>query len=225
SSIDLNLTHKTDQDINKSIRFKSYDEKLPKREVNSKERTPPPQDTAASCDDDGHIFVYDSNPNETHNNNNNEEQSTTLPRKTDRIQQWLSSCETKEELDMQNSLLTLSQNTSPKTQLKMRCITKPIRQPSASPQHYQDKNLSTKINNEFAEQGRFRSCLKIHLEKNEPITNYRSRATSATSKYNQQPKTILDENFNTTDNDDDNEYFKRNKLSPSFLYDHQAVFL
>ncbi|CAF2544318.1 unnamed protein product [Rotaria sp. Silwood2] len=225
SSIDLNLTHKTDQDINKSIRFKSYDEKLPKREVNSKERTPPPQDTAASCDDDGHIFVYDSNPNETHNNNNNEEQSTTLPRKTDRIQQWLSSCETKEELDMQNSLLTLSQNTSPKTQLKMRCITKPIRQPSASPQHYQDKNLSTKINNEFAEQGRFRSCLKIHLEKNEPTTNYRSRATSATSKHNQQPKTILDENFNTTDNDDDNEYFKRNKLSPSFLYDHQAVFL
>ncbi|CAF4609599.1 unnamed protein product [Rotaria sp. Silwood1] len=220
SSMDLNLTHKTDQDINKSTRLKSYDEKFPKREVNSKEKTQ--QDIAASCDDNGHIFVYDSNSNQI-DNHINEEQTTTLPRQTERIQQWLSSCETKEELDMQNNLLTVSQNTSPKNQLKMRCITKPIRQPSTSPQHYHDKKLSTKINNEFSEPGRFRSCLKINLEKNEPTKNYRSRASSITLKHNQRQKTILDENLNATDDDD--EYFERDKLSPSFQYDHQAVFL
>ncbi|CAF0847476.1 unnamed protein product [Rotaria sordida] len=222
SSVDVNLTHKTDQDISKSTRFKSHGEKFSKQEINSKERIS--QDTAASCDDSGHIFVYDCNSNQTHNHNN-QEQSTILPRKTERIQQWLSSCETKEELDMQKNLLILSKNTSPKSQLKMRCSIKPIRQQSSSPKHNHDKNLSTKINNdEFIEPGRFRSCLKIQLEKNESTTNYRSRASSATSKYNQQQKPIPDENLNVTDDDDD-KYFEQNKLSPSFQYDHQAVYL
>lgn len=52
SSADLNIPHKTDQEINMSLRLKS-----PERITH---------DTAASCDDDGHVFVYDPPPN--HNN-------------------------------------------------------------------------------------------------------------------------------------------------------------
>ncbi|CAF4575384.1 unnamed protein product, partial [Rotaria magnacalcarata] len=63
-----------------------------------------------------------------------------LPKKTERIQQWLSSCERKAELNMQNNLSSLSQSTSPNTQLKMRCITKSKRPPSLSPQLYYEKN-------------------------------------------------------------------------------------
>jgi len=56
SSADLNVPHKSDQEIHIPIRFKSSDEKF------SKERTT--HNIAASCDDNGHIFVYDSNPNQ-----------------------------------------------------------------------------------------------------------------------------------------------------------------
>jgi len=101
----------------------------------------------------------------------------------------------------------------------MRCIAKPIRYPSPPTQHYPEKNLSPPINNEI-EPGRFRSCLKIHLETNESI-NHRSRALSTTSKHHQQQQIISDEDLNLTDE----EYFQQNTLSPSFQSDHQAVFL
>ncbi len=102
----------------------------------------------------------------------------------------------------------------------MRCIAKPMRHPSPSTPSYHEKNLSPPRNNEV-EPGRFRSCLKIHLETNES-TDHRSRASSATSKHHQRQQTISDEDFNITPD----EYYQRNTLSPtSFHRDHQAVFL
>jgi len=97
----------------------------------------------------------------------------------------------------------------------MRCIAKPIRHPSLSPQ----QNLSTPINNEV-ESGRFRTCLQINLESNES-TNHRSRVPSATSKYPQRQQTISDEDTNITEE----EYYQQNTLSPSFQRDHQAIYL
>lgn len=65
SSTDLHVPQKTDQ---ATIRYISHDEKSPK------EKTPPSiHDAAASCDDDGHIFVYDSNPNQIHHQINEEQ--------------------------------------------------------------------------------------------------------------------------------------------------------
>lgn len=101
----------------------------------------------------------------------------------------------------------------------MRCLTKSIRPTSSSPQNYSDKTVPSITDNDY-EAGRFRSCLKINLEKNEP-NSYRSRASSATSKYHQRQKPRLDENLNVTES----EYFESNTLSPNFQYDHQAVFL
>jgi hypothetical protein len=189
SSADLHAPHKIEQEIRKSILV---------HKPGPKERTRNP---VASCDDDGLIFVYDSNPNDL-----NKEQSTIspapLPRKTERIQQWLSSCGRKEEETIQSL--------SPNTQLKMRCVVKPIRLSSSSPERYQDKNLLSNMNE--IEPGRFRSCLKIHLETNEP-TNYRSRASSAAARHNQ---LIFDEDSHMTEEE---------TLSPNFQRDHQAVFL
>ncbi|CAM4917460.1 unnamed protein product [Rotaria socialis] len=208
SSTDLNLTHKTDQDIHStSIGFKSYDGKYTKQPI---------ENPAASCDDNGHVFVYNSEPNPIH-----QEQPTVLPKKTERIQQWLSACERKEELNMQNNLSSLSQSTSPKTQLKMRCIAKPNRPSSLSPQLYYEKNLPTVEINEI-EPTRFRSCLKINLEKNEPANHQRSRPPSTTLKYYHQQKSFANENLNFTNDDD---YFERNTLSPSLHSDYQAVYL
>jgi hypothetical protein len=224
SSADLNVPPKTDQEINIPIRFTSHEEKFV-RAITPKERTPPAvHDTAAACDDDGHIFVYDSNPNQIHNHINEEQPgrlniyifksinlssfSATLPRKTERIHQWLSSCEIKE-----------SNNISPTNQVKMRCISKSVPHPASSLQYCQDKTVPPSIKNE-TEPGRFRSCLKIHLETNES-PNHRSRQSSSTSKHHQRHQIILDEDLNTTDD----EYFERNTLSPSFQRDHQAVYL
>jgi hypothetical protein len=53
SSADLNVSHKPDQEIHIPIQVKSSNEKTT-------------HDTAASCDDDGHIFVYDPHPNHIH---------------------------------------------------------------------------------------------------------------------------------------------------------------
>ena len=126
-----------------------------------------------------------------------------LPRKTERIQQWLSTCETKEEV-------VIPENTSPKTQYKMRCIAKAIRHPSPSSQHYPENNLSPPIRQE-PEPGRFRSCLKIHLETIQ-TTDHRSRASSSTTKYPERHQTISHEDLCITDD----EYYQ---------HDHQAVFL
>jgi hypothetical protein len=102
----------------------------------------------------------------------------------------------------------------------MRSIAKPMRPPSLSPQRYHEKNLSPSINPEI-EPGRFRSCLKIHLETTEP-TNQRSRASSATSKSHQRQPQISNEDLDITEE----EYFQQSTLSPvRFHRDHQAVFL
>jgi hypothetical protein len=144
----------------------------------------------------------------------------TLPKRTERIQEWLSSCQIKDEFDPQGNASLLPHTTSPKTQLKMRCIGKPMRHPSPSSQYYHDRNLSAIINNEI-EPGRFRSSLKIHLETNEPI-NPRTRVSSATTtRHQQQQPTILDEDLHISNND----YFHRHTLSPTFQRDHQAVYL
>jgi hypothetical protein len=96
----------------------------------------------------------------------------------------------------------------------MRCVTKPILRPTSSLQYYRDKTLSPPppppIKDEV-EPVRFRSCLKIHLEANEP-PHHRSRASSSTSKYPHRQQIILDEDLNTTNDG----YFQR---------DHQAVYL
>ncbi|CAM4743302.1 unnamed protein product [Rotaria magnacalcarata] len=208
SSTDLNLTHKINQDIHStSIGFKSYDEKHTKEPI---------ENPAASCDENGHVFVYNCEPNPVH-----QEQPTVLPKKTERIQQWLSSCERKAELNMENNLSSLSQSTSPNTQLKMRCITKSKRPPSLSPQLYYEKNQPTVEINEI-EPTRFRSCLKINLEKNEPANHQRSRPPSTTPKYYHQQKSFANANLNFTNDDN---YFERNTLSPSFHSDYQAVYL
>ncbi len=73
SSNDLNVLSKSAKEINIPIRFKSSEEKFPK-EISPKERITHNQ--AASCDDDGHIFVYDSNPNQIHNHINEESSGT-----------------------------------------------------------------------------------------------------------------------------------------------------
>lgn len=179
------------------------------------------RDTAASCDDNGHVFVYDPPPNAI-----NKEPtgkffilflsrltfifSVILPRHTDRIHQWLSTCEAKE------ANLSSQRPTSPQTQIKMRCIAKPIRHPSLSPPPILSPPINTQV-----EPGRFRSCLKIQLEPNE-LTNHRSRASSSTSKHHQQQqKTISDEDLSITHE----EYYQQTTLSPHFQRDHQAVFL
>jgi hypothetical protein len=139
--------------------------------------------------------------------------SAVLPRKTERIQQWLSSCETKEDVSVPKPI-------SPNTQYKMRFIAKPNRHPSLSPQRYHEQTPPPSINIEV-EPARFRSCLKIHLETNEP-TNHRSRASSATSKPHQRQPTISNEDLDITEE----EYFQQSTLSPvHFQRDHQAVFL
>jgi hypothetical protein len=101
----------------------------------------------------------------------------------------------------------------------MRCIAKPMRHPSPSTPSYHEKNLSPPRNNEV-EPGRFRSCLKIHLETNES-TDHRSRASSATSKHHQRQQTISDDDI-----PEDEEFLPQRTLSPTNFYrDHQAVFL
>ena len=95
----------------------------------------------------------------------------------------------------------------------MRCIAKPIRHSSPSPQQ-----TPSPIANKEIEPGRFRSCLKIHLDTNDSI-NHRSRASSGTRKHQQ---TILNDDFNITEEE---EYYQQNTFSPSFQHDHQAVYL
>ncbi len=213
SSADLNTAPRIAQEINKPARLQTSDQQSPKEKNTS--------DTVAACDDDGHIFVYDSNPtNETAAGKSNFEIldpfflfSATLPRQTDRIQQWLSACETKEDLP-------LPSNISPQSQLKIRCMAKSIRHSSPSAQHTPEKSLSPPIKNEI-EPGRFRSCLKIHLETNEP-SNHRTRASSATSKRHLRQSIISNDHFNISHE----KHFSRNTLSPtSFQRDHQAVYL
>ncbi|CAF4813949.1 unnamed protein product, partial [Rotaria socialis] len=92
---------------------------------------------------------------------------------------------------------------------------------SLSPQLYYEKNLPTVEINEI-EPTRFRSCLKINLEKNEPANHQRSRPPSTTLKYYHQQKSFANENLNFTNDDD---YFERNTLSPSLHSDYQAVYL
>jgi hypothetical protein len=53
SSTDLNIPRKPDQEIHIPIQIQTSNEKVT-------------HDIAASCDDDGHIFVYDSHPNNYH---------------------------------------------------------------------------------------------------------------------------------------------------------------
>lgn len=55
SSADLHIPPKSDREINIPIRFQSSDEKFSKERIT--------HDIAASCDDDGHVFVYDPSPN------------------------------------------------------------------------------------------------------------------------------------------------------------------
>ncbi len=104
----------------------------------------------------------------------------------------------------------------------MRCIGKsPNRHPSVSPQRYHAKTPPPPANTEH-EPTRYRSCLKIHLETNEPPNNHRSRASSAASKTPQRQPTISNEDLDVTEE----EYFQHTTLSPvSFQRDHQAVFL
>ena len=58
SSADLNLPHRSDSEIHIPIQIQTSNEKYPTEVVT--------QDTAASCDDDGHIFVYDPHPPHDH---------------------------------------------------------------------------------------------------------------------------------------------------------------
>lgn len=58
SSADLNIPHRSDSEIHIPIQIQSSNEKYPTGVVT--------QDTAASCDDDGHIFVYDPHPSHGH---------------------------------------------------------------------------------------------------------------------------------------------------------------
>ena len=57
SSADVNIPRRPDQEINIPIQFKPSEKKL------SEERTT--HDTVAACDDDGQIFVYDHNNDES----------------------------------------------------------------------------------------------------------------------------------------------------------------
>lgn len=138
-----------------------------------------------------------------------------MPRKTERIQQWLSTCETRAEE------ASIPQNLSPNNQYKMRCVAKPIRHPSPPSQPIlSEKSLSPSNMNEV-EPGRFRTSLKIHLEPNES-TNPRSRASSATTKSQPRHPTISNDHHEIANE----KYFSRNPLpSTGFPRDHQAVFL
>ena len=58
SSADLNIPHRSDSEIHIPIQIQSSNEKYPTEVVT--------QDTTASCDDDGHIFVYEQHPPHNH---------------------------------------------------------------------------------------------------------------------------------------------------------------
>ncbi|CAF0872469.1 unnamed protein product [Adineta steineri] len=219
SSADINILHKTNQEISPPIQFLTPNEKY-SNTVSPKEKLSSPIDnTTASCDDHGHIFVYEPNLNQNHTHKN-EEQSVTIPKKSERIQEWLSSCDTREESDSQNNLSLRNHNTtSPTTQLKIRCMAKPMRYSSPVSPSYAQNHLPS-INNEI-EPGRFRTSVKINLETNEPIIHPRNRLSSSTSRYYQQLQTIADQDLNITDH----KYYQRHAISPSFQRDHQAVYL
>jgi hypothetical protein len=79
SSTDLSVPHKTNQEINIPIRFKSHDDKFSKG-LSPKERLPlSTHNATASCDDDGQIFVYDPKPNPTHTNGEQSGKSNIIP--------------------------------------------------------------------------------------------------------------------------------------------------
>jgi len=180
SSADVNISPKIDQKINIPIQIVSSTEK------NANNKNIP--EVTASCDIDGQIFVYDSNtiPRQSidepsgitvHVNIQSQQPFSLemLPRKTEQIQQWLSTCDTKDECNNQ-------------VQYKMRCTAKSIRPQSPSPP----------ITQHDTEPGRFRSCLKINLENTEP-TKQRSRASSATTKYFERHQTSYDEMHSSDD--------------------------
>lgn len=58
SSADLNLPHRSNSEIHIPIQIETSNEKYPT--VTST------HDTTAACDDDGHIFVYDTDPPQSH---------------------------------------------------------------------------------------------------------------------------------------------------------------
>ncbi|UJR37809.1 hypothetical protein I4U23_030499 [Adineta vaga] len=214
SSSDLNMPQKSNHEINIPIQFITDDEKM-SNQISPKEKLPSPTyNLAASCDDDGHIFVYDSNPNQTNN-----EQTVTSPKRTERIHEWLSTCNIREEVDPQNNLSTSTHDTSPTAQVKIRCTAKPIRPYSLSPINDHETNYLPLTNDEI-EPGRFRTSLKIHLETNEP-TNPQTRIASVTSRQNLRSPSTYNEDSDTNDY----RYCQRDTLSPSFSRDHQAVYL
>ncbi|CAF4953074.1 unnamed protein product, partial [Rotaria magnacalcarata] len=55
-----------------------------------------------------------------------------------------------------------------------------------------------------------------------PANHQRSRPPSTTPKYYHQQKSFANANLNFTNDDN---YFERNTLSPSFHSDYQAVYL
>lgn len=219
SSADLNIPHRSDSDIHIPIQIQSSNEKYPIEVVANDAAT-------ASCDDDGHIFVYDP-PDHREEPPGKSKRFTRFlqsiifsfyladsPKKTERIQQWLSTCETKpQEIPASRSL-------SPNSQYKMRCVAKATRHPSPPQQFQPEKNILPSANN-AVEPGRYRTSLKIQLETNEP-THPRSRAASATSKSHSRQIPIFNEHHDIPDE----KYFSRNPLPPNGLQrDHQAVYL
>jgi hypothetical protein len=90
-----------------------------------------------------------------------------LPQKTERVQQWLSSCPARVDECRQHHQQTTMEHESRPTQLKMRCIAKPLRSTSTSPLYHPSKSTSTSSDRIDIEPGRFRSCLKIELDTND----------------------------------------------------------
>lgn len=64
SSVDINSTQKANTDKTRSPRSNSYDEKLPNENTTNTKVASSTQDTAAACDDNGQIFVYEQNQNQ-----------------------------------------------------------------------------------------------------------------------------------------------------------------
>ncbi|CAF1152230.1 unnamed protein product [Adineta ricciae] len=213
SSADVNdAASKHSQETIIPIQIQSHKDKI-SNQINLTERvSSPAYNLAASCDDDGHIFVYDVTPTQTLKHSNDEQPSATSPKRAERIQEWLSTCDTREQSDRQH-------DASPTTQVKIRCTAKSINHRIPSPPRYHESNHFP-LKNDEVEPGRFRTSLKIHLETNE-LSHPPTRTVSATLKPYPRPSSTLMEESDTNDY----QYFERNTLSPSFLRDHQAVYL
>ena len=117
------------------------------------------------------------------------------------------------------SASSMFQHARPNAELQMHYITKSKGFPTSSREPIDDHHqYSSKMNSEN-EPNRFRTSLKIQLEKNESA-NQRSSTTVTPSHRHQQENTIHGHSHITL-----NEHCYRNIITPVFQHDNQAVYL